>query len=81
MSKNIVTTASDVAGTEWPIPNIALKRQDRTLRSSKPTVHYQLTDTSISRHPSESLSSASVMTSQEEILHEPEFPEPDNLVL
>jgi len=81
MSKNVVTTTPDETGTAWPVPNIALKRQDRTLRSWKPTVHYQLTETSVSRHPSESLSSPSVRSSQEQILHEPEFPDSDNLVL
>jgi len=73
MSKQIVTTTPDVAGTEWPVPNIALKRQDRTLRSSKPTVHCQLAETPIERNPS-------VGSSQEEFLHE-QLPQPDNLVL
>jgi len=68
MSRQIVTTTPDVAGTEWPVPNIALKRQDRTLRSSKPTVHYQLAET------------PSVGSPQEEILQE-QLSQPDNLVL
>jgi len=81
MSKKIVTTTPDVAGTEWSVPNRALARQDRTLRSSKPSVHYQLSEAPILRQPSESLSNPSVRSSQEEILHEPELLEPDNLVL
>ena len=81
MSKNIVTTAPDEAGTEWPVPNKALARQDRTLRSSKPFVYYQLSEAPILRQPSKSLSNPSVRSSQDEILHEPEFIEPDNLVL
>jgi len=71
--QKIVTTTPDVAGTEWPVPNIVLARQDRTLRSSKPTVHYQLTETPILRNPS-------VGSSQEEILQE-QLPQPANLVL
>jgi len=67
MSKKIVTTTPDVAGTEWPIPNVALTRQDRTLRSSKPSVHYQLAETPILRNPD-------VRPSREEILQEPELP-------
>jgi len=77
----IVTTTPDVAGTEWHVPNIALTRKDSTLRSAKPSVHYQLTETPIPHHPSKRLSNPSVRSSQEEILHEPELLEPDNLVL
>jgi len=80
MSKNIVTTTPDTAGTEWPVPNRALAQQDRTLRSSKPSVYYQLKEAPILRQPSESLSNPSVRSSQE-ILHDPELIEPDNLVL
>jgi len=32
MSKQIVTTTPDMAGTEWTIPNIALTRQDILLK-------------------------------------------------
>jgi len=78
MSKNIVTTTPDAAGTEWPVPNRALAQQDRTLRSSKPSVYYQLKEIPILRQPSESLSNPSVRSSQDEILHDSE---PDNLVL
>ena len=81
MSKNIVTTTPDAAGTEWPVPNRALARQDRTLRSSKPSVHYQLYEALIVRQPSESLGNPSVRSSQEEILYAPELQDPDNLVL
>jgi len=78
MSKQIVTTTPDVAGTEWPVPNTALTRQDKTLRSAQPLVHYQLAETPILRHPSEGLSNPSVRSFQEEILHKPELPQPDN---
>jgi len=81
MSKNIVTTTQDEAGTEWPVPNKTLARQYRTLRSSKPSVYYQLTEAPILRQFSESLSNSSVRSSQEEILHEPQLIEPNNLVL
>ena len=81
MSKNIATTTPDAAGTEWLVPNRALAQQDRTLRSSKPSVYYQLKETPIWRQPSESLSNPSVRSSQDEILHDPELIEPDNLVL
>jgi len=81
MSKNIFTMTPDAAGTEWPVPNRALAQQDRTLRSSKPSVYYQLKETPILRQPSERLSNPSVRSSQDEILHDPELIEPDNLVL
>jgi len=70
-----------VEGTEWPVQNRSLTRQDRALRSTKPSVHYQLSEAPILRQPSESLTNPSVRSSQEEILHEPELLEPDNLVL
>ena len=73
MSKQIVTATSDVAGTEWPIPNVALTQKDRALRRSKPSVHYQLTETPTLRNPD-------VRPSREEILQEPELPQADNLV-
>jgi len=81
MSKQIVTTTPDVAGTEWRVPNTALTQQDRTLCSAKPSAHDQLAETPILRHPSESLSNPRVRSSQEEILHQPELPQPYNLVL
>jgi len=73
MSKQIITTTPDVAGTEWPIPNVVLTQKDRTLRSSKPTVHYQLAETPILRNPD-------AKPSRQEILQEPESPQADNLV-
>jgi len=81
MSKNIATTTPDAAGTEWPVPNRALAQQDRTLRSSKPSVYNQLKETPILRQPSESLSNPSVRSSQDESLHDPQLIAPDNLVL
>ena len=73
MSKQIVTTTSDVAGIDWPIPNVTVRQQDRSLRSSKPSVHYQSAETPSLRNPD-------ARPSREEILHEPEPPQADNLV-
>jgi len=73
MSKQIVTTTSDVAGVDWPIPNVTVTQQDKALRSSKPSVHYQLAETPILRNPD-------ARPSREEILQEPEPPHADNLV-
>ena len=74
--QNIVTMTPDAAGTEWPVPNRALAQQDRTLRSSRPSVYYQLKEAPILRQPSESLSNSSVRSSQDS-----QHIEPDNLVL
>jgi len=73
MSKRIVTTTSDVAGMDWPIPNVTVTQQDRALRSSKPSVHYQLAETPILRDPD-------ARPSRVEIMLVPEPPHADNLV-
>jgi len=73
MSKPIVTTTSDVAGVDWPLPNVTVTQQDRALCSSKPSVHYQLAETPILRNPD-------ARPFREEILQEPEPPQADNLV-
>jgi len=45
MSRHVISTSPDnLTRVSWPVPNESLKQLPRTLRSSKPEVHYRFQD-------------------------------------